>query len=86
MIINYMLYEGIFRRILVFFWGGTFVAMLITTLLVFFWNYLWTKHWILSVKSRLLGMDKVELELLRDKINMLLESKFDEKGNRIGWA
>lgn len=86
MVLNFLLYEGIFRRILGFLWGGTFMAFVITTLLVFFWNYLWTKNWIFSIKSQLLSMNRKELELLRDRIEILLASKFDENGERVGWG
>ena len=85
MIISFLLYEGILRRLLVAFWGGTFLGMLITTFLVFIWNYFWNKHWSLSIKSQLLSMDKTELQLLREKTDILLKSKFDDEGKRIGW-
>jgi len=85
MVLNFLLYEGIFRRILVVFLGGTFLAMVITTFLVFMWNYVWARQWSLSVKSQLLSMNKDELAALREKIDALLKSKFDDEGKRIGW-
>ena len=85
MILSFLLYEGLFRSLLIKFFGGTFLAMIITTLLVFIWNYLWNRHWSLSIKSQLLSMDKAELNVLSEKIDALLNSKFDDEGKRIGW-
>ena len=80
MILSFLLYEGFFRRLLVSMWGGTFLGMLITTLLVFFWNYFWNKHWSLSIDAQVYSMTKGELNDLRQKIKGLLKSKPDHKG------
>lgn len=82
LILSFLLYEGLFRILLVPFWGGTFIGMFITTILVFFWNYLWNRHWSLSIDSQLLAMKKGELKVLQGKIQALLNSSFDHEGRR----
>ena len=83
MILSFLLYEGIFRSLLIGIWGGTFLGMIITTLLVFFWNYFWNRHWSLSIDAQLYSMTKGELTVLQAQIKGLLKSKFDHKGRRI---
>jgi len=83
MLLSFLLYEGFFRIMLGDFWGGTFLGMLITTLLVFLWNYIWNKHWSLGINSQILTMKRGELEELQCRIRALLEQKFDHKGERI---
>jgi len=85
MVLSFLLYEGILRRILIVLWGGTFLGMLITTFIVFLWNFFWNQYWSLSIKSQLLNMDHQELLDLHDRVMLLLNSKFDDEGERIGW-
>jgi hypothetical protein len=85
MVLSFLLYEGILRRILIVLWGGTFLGMLITTFIVFLWNFFWNQYWSLSIKSQLLNMDHQELLDLHDQVMLLLNSKFDDEGKRIGW-
>ena len=83
MVISWILYEGFFRNILVSLWGGTFLAMFITTILVFMWNYVFNKKWSLGINSQIYIMKKHDLNILRGKVDSLLDQKFDRKGRRI---
>lgn len=82
-VLNWILYEFVFRNILLFLWGGTFIAMVITTLLVFFWNYSLNKRWSLKSDAQIMKMKKHELIQLKDKIERLLSETFDNSGNRM---
>ena len=83
MILSWIIYEGFLRSILVNFLGGTFFGMLITTFLVFLWNYTWNKNWSLGIHSQIMHMKKYELQELHERIKVLLKQKFDHKGERI---
>lgn len=83
MVLSYLLYEGLFRTFMSPFPGGLFLGMLITTLIVFSWNYLWNKSWSLGVRSQLLMMKRTELEEIQLITEFLLKEKFDFKGERI---
>lgn len=83
MILSFLLYEGFLRIVLSPFPGGTFLGMLVTTLIVFLWNYIWNKSWSLGVGSQLLMMKKDELMNLKENLELLLDQKFDHKGERL---
>lgn len=83
MLLSFLIYEGFLRILLAPLPLGTFLGMLITTLLVFAWNYFWNKKWSLGVRSQLLMMKKNELFDLREFLEVLLDQKFDHKGERI---
>jgi hypothetical protein len=83
MLLSYLLYEGIFRIFMSPYPGGLFLGMMVTTILVFFWNFFWNKKWSLGINSQILTMKKDELELLNAKVERLLKQKFDHKGERI---
>lgn len=83
MVLSYFLYEGFFRTFLSSYPGGMFMGMMITTLLVFFWNFIWNKRWSLGINSQILTMKKDELQELGIKVDQLLKQKFSHKGERI---
>jgi hypothetical protein len=72
-VLSWILYEGIFRPFLSSLWGGTFIGMVITTLIVFLWNYTWNKRWSLKPDAQIIKMKKHELETLKAKIEKLLD-------------
>lgn len=76
MLLSYFLYEGFFRTYMSPYPGGLFLGMLLTTFLVFLWNYFWNRHWSLGINSQILTMDKPELEELQCRIRLLLSQKF----------
>lgn len=86
MILSWLLYECVFRILFVDMWQlwlGSFWGMMLTTTLVFLWNYSLNKKWSLNTTAQITGMKKPELEELRETIDDLLEHKFDAAGNRI---
>lgn len=83
MILSWIIYEGFLRSLMVNFLGGTFFGMLITTVMVFMWNYFWNKNWSLGIHSQIMHMKKYELQELHERIKVLLKQKFDHKGERI---
>lgn len=83
MLLSYFLYEGFFRIFMSPYPFGLFSGMLITTVIVFFWNYFWNKKWSLGISSQILIMRKDELQKLHEKVGILLKQKFDYKGERI---
>lgn len=83
MLLSYALYEGFFRTFMSPFPFGLFFGMLITTVIVFCWNYLWNKKWSLGINSQILTMKKDELMELRRNVDLLLKQKFSHKGERI---
>ena len=83
MILSWIIYEGFLRSLMVNFLGGTFFGMLITTFLVFLWNYTWNKKWSLGIHSQIMHMNKHELLELHERLKVLLKQKFDHKGERI---
>jgi len=83
MLLSYFLYEGFFRTFMGVYPGGLFLGMMITTILVFCWNYIWNKHWSLGINSQILTMNKPELQELNERVKALLKQKFDAKGKRI---
>ena len=83
MIIQFVLYEGIFRLMLKGFWGGTFLGMLITVFVVFMWNYVLNRHWSLGINSQIITMNKGDLLELQEKVKALLAQKFSHKGERL---
>lgn len=72
-VLSWIIYEGIFRPFLSSIWGGTFIGMVITTLIVFLWNYTWNKRWSLKPDAQIMKMKKHELETLKAKIEKLLD-------------
>lgn len=82
-VLSWLLYEGFFRVLLLSLPFGTFIGMVITTCLVFLWNYTWNKRWSLNSDAQILKMKKHELQTLRTKVDELLSKRFDEKGNRL---
>lgn len=83
MLLSYFLYEGFFRNFMSVYPGGLFMGMMITTFLVFFWNYIWNKKWSLGINSQILTMNKPELQDLHERVRVLLKQKFSPKGERI---
>lgn len=83
MLLSYLLYEGFFRTVMISFPGGLFLGMMITTILVFCWNFIWNKKWSLGINSQILTMKKAELQELQEKVDALLSQKFSHKGERI---
>jgi hypothetical protein len=75
-VLSWLLYEGFFRILLVDFWGGTFIGLTITTLIVFMWNYYWNKRWSLKVDAQIGSMTKQELLDLETKVKVALSQKF----------
>lgn len=82
-ILNYALYEWVFRALFLYLWGGTFIAWIMATFLVAFWNYYLNKRWSLKPDAQILKMKKAELLDLKAKVEGLLSGKFDRKGKRI---
>ena len=83
MLLSYLLYEGFIRTVMSVYPGGLFMGMMITTLLVFFWNFIWNKKWSLGINSQILTMKKDELQDLQIRVDQLLKQKFSHKGERI---
>ena len=83
MLLSYFLYEGFFRIFMISFPGGLFMGMVITTALVFVWNYFWNKKWSLGINSQILTMKKNELQDLQLRVDLLLKQKFSHKGERM---
>ena len=83
MLLSYFLYEGFFRTFMAVYPGGMFMGMMITTLLVFFWNFIWNKKWSLGINSQILTMKRDELQILQERVDVLLSQKFSHKGERI---
>jgi len=83
MILSWIIYEGFLRSLMANFWGGTFFGMLITTFLVFLWNFFWNKNWSLGIHSQIMHLKKPELQELNERVKVLLRQKFDAKGERI---
>ena len=81
--LSWFLYEQMFRNLMIGIWGGTFMAMAITTLLVFFWNYFWNWRFSLSMEAQVANMSKQDLLELQEKVMMALSQNFDHKGERI---
>lgn len=82
-LLSWLLYEGFFRIVFSGFPFGTLIGMLITTVLVFLWNYFWNKTWSLGINSQILVMKHHELTELNAKVSQLLKEKFDHNGERI---
>jgi len=82
-VLSWVLYEGVFRIILVSLWGGTFLGMVITTVLVYLWNFTWNKHWSLKPSAQVMKMNRTDLMELRERIDGLLKSRFDAEGKRL---
>lgn len=78
MILNFLLYEGIIRRIFVNFFGGIFLffGMILSTLIIFFWNYFWNMKWSLNVNAQIYSMSMGDLLAFQEKIKRVLDSKF----------
>lgn len=82
-VLSYLLYEGLFRVLLLPYPGGRYLGMVITTVIVYFWNYSWNRRWSLKPTAQIQGMKRNELLELNDQIEVLLKSKFDAKGERV---
>lgn len=74
-VLSWVLYEGIFRSFVAGFWGGTFLGMVATTILVFLWNYTWNRHWSLNPKAQVIRMKRVDLLELKALIDDLLDKE-----------
>jgi hypothetical protein len=81
--LNWFIYEMMIRPLVYWFWGGTFLGVTITTVLVFFWNYTWNKKWSLKSDSQIMGMKRLQLLDLQEKITVLLNEKRDYTGQRV---
>lgn len=81
-VLSWFLYEFIFRPVLNF-WGGSLLAMVCTTALVFLWNYFWNWRFSLSIEAQIASMKKSELLELQEKVAAALSQDFDHKGERI---
>jgi hypothetical protein len=81
-ILNFVLYEGFFRTLLMNLWGGTFLAFIITTTIVFLWNYLLNLKWSLNISAQIMKMKKQDLLALRENIDKILEKKFHASGSK----
>lgn len=73
-VLSWLLYEGVFRVLLFELPFGTFLAMVIVTIIVYFWNFTWNKKWSLKVDSQIQGMNRIQLQELRRKINQRLRN------------
>jgi len=82
-VLSYLLYEQLFRVLLSPMWGGTFLGMVIVTVLVFLWNFFWNKKWSLKPSAQIMGMKRTDLLELKDRIEVLLTQKFDHNGDAI---
>ncbi len=82
-VLSYLLYEGLFRVLLSPMWGGTFLGMVIVTVLVFLWNFFWNKKWSLKPSAQIIGMKRSDLLELKGNIENLLSNKFDHNGDRV---
>lgn len=82
MLLSFLLYEGFFRTFMSPFPGGLFFGMMITTILVFLWNYFWNKNWSLGIRSQILTMKEEELLDLQKRVKLLLKQKFGNKGSK----
>lgn len=71
-VLNWAIYEHIFRPVFVVFGQpGTFVGIVITTVLVFLWNYYFNKRWSLSTRSQVLKMSHEKRQELKKLIDEL---------------
>lgn len=68
-VLSWFLYEGVFRALLVGLPFGTFLAMVIVTIIVYFWNFTWNKRWSLKVDSQIMSMKKKDLLEMKQKIS-----------------
>jgi len=60
-VLNWLIYEHAVRPVFVIFGQiGTFTGIVVTTVLVFLWNYFWNKRWSLNAKSQILKMSDKE--------------------------
>jgi len=68
-VLNWAIYEHIFRPVFVVFGQiGTFIGIAITTLLVFLWNFFWNRRWSLSPRSQVLKMSHEKRQELKNLI------------------
>lgn len=81
--LNWFIYEMMIRPLVYCFWGGTFLGVTITTILVFFWNFTWNKRWSLKTDSQVMAMDYFQLRRLQEKIQLLIAEKRDFNGKRV---
>lgn len=81
-VLSWFLYEFLFRPNFVFF-GGSFLAFISVTALVFLWNYFWNWRFSLSMEAQVASMKKRELLELQEKVKAALSQDFDAKGDRI---
>lgn len=81
-VLNWFLYEFIFRPNFVFF-GGSLLAFVCVTALVFLWNYFWNWRFSLSMEAQVASMKKNDLLGLQERVAAALSQDFDAKGERI---
>jgi hypothetical protein len=81
--LNWFVYEILIRPFVFRFWGGTFLGVTLTAIIVFYWNYTWNKRWSLKTDAQVMAMNKIQLMDLQEKITVLLKQKTDAKGKRI---
>lgn len=80
-VLQWILYEGIFRSMFSGFLGlgfGTFVGTATAVLCVFFWNFIWNKKWSLSIRSQILKMKPDELDATLKLITEIKNQKGSE--------
>lgn len=81
-LLSFFLYEVVLRPRFLFF-GGSFLAFILVTLIVFCWNYFWNHLFSLSMEAQVASMKKQELLELQRKVKEALSQRFDAKGERI---
>lgn len=81
-LLSFFLYEVVLRPRFVF-WGGSFFAFILVTLIVFGWNYFWNHMFSLSMEAQVASMNKQELLALKRKVEEALSQRFTAKGDRI---
>ena len=74
-LLSYGLYEGMFRPALSVFFGGAFLAMVITTIVVFVWNFEFNKAWGLNFRAQIQKLKENELKEARYLIEERLGAK-----------
>lgn len=81
-VLSWFLYEFAFRPSFNFF-GGSFLAFICVTFIVFIWNYFWNWRFSLSINAQVASMKKDELLGLQEKVAAALSQDFTAKGERI---
>jgi hypothetical protein len=83
-VLSWVIYEHIFRPMFLPMFGGTFIGMVLTTIIIYVWNYNLSKNWSLKSDAQVLSMRKPQLLEMREKIDqIILNEHFDKKGKRV---